>query len=391
MTRSRMPALLLTTLLILTPSARATWSIVLTDMSTGEVAVGTATCLEGFSIKAFVPVILVGVGAAATQSQVDPTAKNKKLIVEQMLLGTPPSEIIQLLKTTDALLKCSRQYGIVDMLGRKAAFSGACNGQWKGHVTGQVGSITYSIQGNVLTGEPVILAAEQAVVETEGLLSDRLMAGMIAAASLGGDGRCSCLTGSPPSCGSPPVDGFEKSAHVGSMIVARIGDTDGGCAGGTGCATGDYWMELNFSGFESDLDPVFELKQRYDGFVKRMRGQPDALASEVLVSPPQPLTAELVAVDLELDLRDLHGLPVPTGGADIAVGHAPGSAGLFHRAAVHDHGDGTYSVRLVAEAPAPPAGVGEPGTDLVQLVVRQGDIEITLFPYPAVQYGAPPR
>lgn len=381
----RVAVLALIALLLAAPPARSTWSIVLTNTATGEVAVGTATCLEGELLKVYVPVILVGVGAAATQSQVDPTAKNKKLIVEQMLLGTAPNQIIQLLKDNDPMLKCSRQYGIADLQGRKAAFSGGCNGGWKGHVTGTDGTLTYSIQGNVLTGEPVILAARDAVLSTPGLLSDKLMAGMIAAASLGGDGRCSCLTGGPQSCGVPPQAGFEKSAHVGSMIVARFGDIDGTCIGATGCATGDYWMELNVTGYESDPDPVFVLKQQYDAFVKRKRGFVDGIASEVLVSPPYDLGGGLLGVSVELALRDLNGLPIKFGGADIQVLHAPGSAGLSGRHAVLDHQDGSYTITAVASGGAPADGA--PATDLLRLVVRQGDTEATVYPWPELSFG----
>ena len=47
------------------PHARATWSIVVTDSATGEVAVGTATCLNPSNIKKIVPIVRVGRGAAA--------------------------------------------------------------------------------------------------------------------------------------------------------------------------------------------------------------------------------------------------------------------------------------------------------------------------------------
>jgi hypothetical protein len=382
----RAALLLLCALASLTPRVDATWSIVLTDCSTGEVAVATATCLPNENLKRYVPVIVVGKGAGAAQSQVDPTAKNKKQIVAGLLAGTDPQVIIQQMNAADQLLKCSRQYGIVDLAKRKWAYSGGCNGPWKGHVRGQIGNVTYSIQGNVLTGEAVILAAEQAVLATEGKLSDRLLAGMIAAGEMGGDGRCSCLTGSPPSCGAPPVDGFEKSAHVGSFIVARIGDTDGLCNGALGCATGDYWLELNQFGGVEDADPVVQLIGQYAQFEQRMRGLPDAITSEVLVSPPVALAGGQTAVDIEVSLRDLNGLPVPFGGAEFDVSHAEGSAGVFQRHRVIDHGDGTYSVRVVA--PAPPPGV-EPELDLVQLRVIDQHIDVVLYPFAEVGYALP--
>ncbi|MFT7462916.1 MAG: putative Ntn-hydrolase superfamily protein [Pseudohongiellaceae bacterium] len=381
MRRSLAP-LILAVLAALAPMASATWSIVLTDMATGEVAVGTATCLEFLSIKRLVPVIVAGVGAGATQSQVDPTAKNKKIMVAELHKGTTPKDILALLKQGD-LFKCSRQYSVVNLNGEAAAFSGGCNGNWKGHLKGQVGTITYSIQGNVLTGLPVIEAAEAALLNTSGTLSDRLMAAMLGAASLGGDGRCSCPTGNPAACGSPPVDGFSKSAHIGSMILGRVGDTDAPCIASTGCAAGDYWMDLNVADGEDGLDPVLQLQQLYKNFRKRLRGTPDGVASETFVSPPQTLANGLISVRVDIDLRDLDGLPVPQGGATLEVAHAPGSAEAFHRMRVQDHGSGSYTVELFAN----PNALGTtPANDLVQITVRDGGSRATLYPYPSVSF-----
>lgn len=380
---ARPAVLVVLALLALAAPASATWSIVLTDHATGEVAVATATCLEDILLKIWVPVIVTGVGAGVTQSQVDMTAGHKKTMVAGLKAGDDPAAIIAAMQVGD-LFKCSRQFAVADLLGRRAAFSGGCNGQWKGHRTGQIGSITYSVQGNVLTGEPVLLAAEAALLATDGLLSDRLMAAMIAAAELGGDGRCSCLTGPPPSCGAPPAGGFEKSSHVASFIVARVGDSDGTCLGATGCATGDYWMELNITGNAADPDPVALLVQEYDAAVTRLRGVADALASEVLVSPATPAAGGQWTADLEVDLRDLHDLSLPAGGAVIEASHAPGSAGLFTRQRVVDHGDGSYTVTLVA--PAPPEGLAAP-VDLVSLRVRDGHHEATLYPFASVAWG----
>ena len=119
----RLPMFILVALLALVPSSRATWSIVLTDMATGEVAVGTATCLEGFVIENWVPVIVVGKGAGVAHGSLDTSGQNRILIRDQLLLGTSPPEIIQLVIDGD-LLKCSRLYGIADLQGGRASFAG---------------------------------------------------------------------------------------------------------------------------------------------------------------------------------------------------------------------------------------------------------------------------
>jgi hypothetical protein len=379
-------SILLTLCLVLAPSVGATWSIVLVDSATGEVAVGSATCLEGTDLRAFVPVIVVGVGAGATQSQVDPTGKHKKLIFNQLKLGTPPSEIINLLKLDETLasLKCSRQYGVADMFGGSASFSGGCNGPFKGHRFGTIGTVSYAIQGNVLTGLPVVLAAEAAIIESKGqLLSDRLMQGMEAARALGGDGRCSCETNPPASsCGSPPVNGFEKSAHVGTVIVARVGDTDGPCLGGSiGCAAGDYWLNLNVSGFMADPDPVYILDDQYAAFKERMRGHVDGLKTEATWTTSQPQSGGGGIAQLELALADFEGTPITHGGAKIKIAHAEGSAGLSQRQVITDNGDGTYSIRFLATAATE--------TDRFEITISDGIRPAVIYPLPEIDYPVP--
>lgn len=366
--------------LVLSARAGATWSIVLVDRATGEVAVGTATCIPGDDLQRWVTVVAVGSGAGATQSQVSPGATHKQIIFNGLHAGLSAAEIIAQL-TADDTLKCSRQYGVVDMALGSASFTGACALNAKGHRNGSVGSLAWAIQGNVLTGKAVLEAAEAAVLSTPGMLSDKLMAGMEAARALGGDGRCSCLTGSPPSCGAPPAGGFEKSAHCAAMIVARLGDSDGPClgAGAGGCAQGDYWLDLDFPGVEQDADPVLVLAARYQQFKQRLAGHPDALRSQAFWRAPTPLPGGVLAA-LDLDLRDLDGLPLPAGGAQVGVEHAPGSAGQAQRYAVDDHGDGTYTVRLLAQATA--------GKDVFAVVVDDGSRPVTLYPYPELDYSA---
>lgn len=205
-------------------TADATWSIILIDTRTGEVALGSATCLTNFDLQAGTPVLLTGIGGATAQSFVDNTGQNRTFIRDRLIDGTDPDLIIELLADFDPGHQ-TRQYGIGDVMGGTTTFSGTGAGAWKGGVTGQVGDIVYAIQGNVLTGEPVVLMAEQAVLLTEGDLAAKMMAGMEAARLMGGDGRCSCTPNNPEGCGAPPPN-FDKSAHIAYMLIARTGDVD---------------------------------------------------------------------------------------------------------------------------------------------------------------------
>lgn len=357
--------------------ARATWSIILVDTATGEVGIASATCLEFWDLRRDLPVVVVGKGAAAAQSMIDMGATNRKKIWTALHDGVPPGEIIELLKSGD-LFKCSRQYGIADTSPAAAGFTGACAGQYKQHVKGAAGSLTWMVQGNVLTGEPVITAIVAAVQGTPGRLSDRLMAGMQAARAMGGDGRCSCEDGGPTDCGAPPPT-FEKSAHVGFLIVARIGDADGVCNGTLGCANGDYWLDVNIIGGPDDADPVDQLQAYYDEFLERLRGRPDGLLSfGVWDDPTVPGDGRSVR-ELQVVLVDVHGDPVGTGGWQVDVVHAPDSAGLSQRQAVVDEGGGTFRVRVQA-------GVGA-GTDRFEIRVSgpQGRWA-TLYPFPELEH-----
>lgn len=243
-------------------TAQATWSIVLFDSRTGEIGIASATCLANFDLQANSPVVVVGRGAAAAQSSVDVTGQNRMLIRDRLRAGVEPANILAELAATD-LSHESRQYGIVGAPGIGVSFTGLEDGPWAGGVAGsftythagQTGVITYAIQGNVLTGEPVVSAALQAVIETNSDLPGRLMAGMEAARSLGGDGRCSCTSGGATACGSPPAS-FARTANCGYFIISRAGDADASVLSlATTCNTPPAAEDLDGDGMKELLVP----------------------------------------------------------------------------------------------------------------------------------------
>ena len=211
-------------LLTIAGTANATWSILLVDTRTGEIALGSATCLTSFDLRANTPVIITGVGAATAQSFVDSSGRNRVRVRDGLARGLSPAAILADLATFDGGHQ-TRQYGIIDTTGRAGTFSGTGAGAWAGGVTGEIDGIVYAVQGNLLTGPAVVDDAVAAIIATPGDLAEKLMAGMEAAQARGGDARCSC-TPLPIPCGTPPV-GFLKSADIGYMMIARAGDTDG--------------------------------------------------------------------------------------------------------------------------------------------------------------------
>src|SRR5215471_19778885 len=120
----------------LSVQAFATWSVIAVNRKTGEVAIASATCVPqqafaGFparGLKDVQAIIIPGIGVAAAQANVDRTRAMQKMIADELNRGTDPARIIDMLKAQDSAHP-SRQYGIVDLKGRSAGYSGASNGK----------------------------------------------------------------------------------------------------------------------------------------------------------------------------------------------------------------------------------------------------------------------
>ncbi len=359
-------------------TSHGTWSIVIADSETKEIAVGTVTCLTNFDLLALVPVVVVGKGGAAVQAAGDFDGIRRPIIFEHLMLGTPPEEILALLAQIGG--HQSRQYGIADTQARMITFTGSSTFQWAGGVIGTQGTMVYAIQGNILPGACVVPAIEQAVLETEGDIPAKLMAGMQAARDTGGDGRCSCSPNNPTGCGCPPLD-FLKSGHIGAMVVARIGDTDDPLCNAGGCADGDYFMKFNVP-FQApgNPDPVVQLQNMFDDWRAALVGRPDAVRSTVVFDPePIPPDGNSMTTML-ITLLDWQGKPITQPIKSLTVSHAPESAGLSTIGEIMDNGDGTFSVPITAGTRA--------GIDRFLVEADDGIRPITLTPNPSLQYFA---
>jgi hypothetical protein len=265
--------LLALVLLALPSRAFATWSVIAVDRSTGHVVIASATCVDRDDefLKGVQAVVVPGKGVAACQAGVDNTHQNQMLVFQQLQKGTDPKQIIEMLSTDPAFQ--NRQFGIVDLQGRRAGHSGLLNGYVSQEMQGQVPGteIFYSIQGNILRPGQVVPNAVQAFVQTTGAITDRVMAAMEAADGSGGDSRCTCPPwpndGSKPSI---PCDG--KTAHVAYILMAERTDTNGDSHN-----NGKYAMYITVSQPGSDhgpnaikegenLNPVKTLRMRYDAW-----------------------------------------------------------------------------------------------------------------------------
>jgi len=362
--------------LLAASAASGTWSIVICDTETREIAVGTVTCLTNFDLLAIVPVVVVGEGGGAVQSAGDFDGIRRPVIFEQLMLHTPPADILAMLESFPGHQQ--RQYGIVDTRGGAVTFSGASNGAWAGGVVGSQGTMFYAIQGNVLTGECVINGIESRLLQLDGDVPSRLMAGMLAARQNGGYGRCSCSPSNPPGCGCPPAF-FNKSGHIGGMIVARIGDEDDAICRASGCADGDYFMRMNVA-FQSvgQPDPVLQLQLGFNAWRADHAGRPDAIHSTVAFDPPVIPSNGVATSTMRLSLLDWEDAPIDVSIDSVVVEHSATSAGLSVIGDVVDNGDGTVDVTLIAGR--------SPGADRFVVTVDDGIRPVVLMPEPTFVY-----
>jgi uncharacterized Ntn-hydrolase superfamily protein len=210
-------------------------------------------------------IVVPGKGVAAAQAGVDRTRANQSLIFREIQKGTHPEEILKLLEG-DPNFEV-RQFGILDLQGRSAAFSGRKNRPASLHATGQVPGepIYFAVQGNILAGDDVVHSAVDAFKQTQGSLTDRVMAAMEAADGKGGDGRCSCDT--PPRINAPCET---KTAHVAYILRADPGDPNG-----SSFNDGRYALYISVTDKDISPDenanPVKTLRMRYDRHMNRNR------------------------------------------------------------------------------------------------------------------------
>jgi len=289
------------------------------------------------------PVVIPGGGVAVCQAA-SPTDL-KVLIHERMLLGHSPERIKTRIDKKYGTVGAF-QYAILDMQGRSLLFTGGTNGAWAGGVTGQDGDLIYAIQGNVLAGAAVVDEAERAFLQTGGDLGQRVMAAMEAAMVQGGDGRCSCSVRFPDSCGTPPPN-FNQTATIGYFVVSRPGDTSGACSASGGCANGSYYLVLNEPNhvFPS-TDPVILLRQQYDAWRLSESGRPDAFESLVVASTDRVAADANTLVDYWVELYDVDGVGLSSGGASLTLQHLGDSSGQAVLENVIDHQDGSYTLQV---------------------------------------------
>jgi uncharacterized Ntn-hydrolase superfamily protein len=169
--------------------ARATYSIVAADPATGQVGGAGTSCLGGsdvYVIYGSVP----GVGAVHAQALFNQNARNAA--VQLLGQGQSPAQVVAAI-TAQGFdgNAASRQYGVVDVTGRSAGFTGASAQSFADDVQGSVSGFVYSIQGNILSSSAVLTQASSAFEAPACDLAARLLSALEAGGANGeGDSRC---------------------------------------------------------------------------------------------------------------------------------------------------------------------------------------------------------
>ncbi|MBE23743.1 MAG: hypothetical protein CME29_06705 [Gemmatimonadetes bacterium] len=264
------------TILVVTPvDLSATWSVIAVDARTGRVVIASATCVpqarlirgDATGLMNIQAIVIPGIGVAAAQAGVDRTRQNQKLIYAEMKKGTDPATIVEMLSDDPDFQR--RQFGIVDLTGRMAGFSGSSNNAASLSVQGRLPDqdIYFSIQGNILASDDVVYEAVFRFMSAEGTLTDRVMAAMEGADEAGGDVRCTCET-------EPIVEApcHGRNAHVAYILAADSSDQEG-----ESFNDGQYAMFIDVTDQNilphEDGNPVLTLRQRY-GAWKASRTEP---------------------------------------------------------------------------------------------------------------------
>lgn len=158
----------------------STFSVVAFDPL--ETAWGVAVASKFPAVGAVVPWAKAGIGAIATQSFANTSFGPRGL--DMLSQGANAQEVLAQLLSDDSDAN-HRQVGIVDASGCAATFTGSGCFDWAGGITGN----GFAIQGNILTGEKVPQAMENALQSTKGDLAARLYAALFAGDRAGGDRR----------------------------------------------------------------------------------------------------------------------------------------------------------------------------------------------------------
>src|ERR1700687_5029161 len=151
------------------PPTVSTFSIVAIDPANGDLGVAVAS--RYFSVGSVVPWALAGVGAAATQANVNVGYGPKG--IDLLRQGLSAKQVLDRLLAEDTFEgKDGRQVSIIDAHGKIATYTGPNAPHWAGDRHGK------SAQGSILVGPQVPESMGKAFDSTSGELAEKLYAAL---------------------------------------------------------------------------------------------------------------------------------------------------------------------------------------------------------------------
>jgi MYXO-CTERM domain-containing protein len=210
------------TLVLVAGRAHGTYSVVAADRETRQVG-GAVTSCVGTTNVAFVYGPAVGKGGINAQAAANTAGRDRGVALLGM--DVAPADIIAMITAPSFdRSAASRQYGVVDLAGRAAGWTGATAQAYKEDRQGTVGAYTYSVQGNILTSKAVIDGAETAFRTAGCDLAEKLMLALEGGAANGeGDSRCTRAKNLPSDSISIQVD--PEGMPAGSYLRLAISGT----------------------------------------------------------------------------------------------------------------------------------------------------------------------
>ena len=206
---------------LLSTTANATFSIVAVDPVTREVGSAGATCIENIDLRSYISYLVPGRGAVNFQAASDPAYF--PLAANRILAGDTAPAVMAAVNNSDNRVQ-SRQRIMITLNGSDittAGFQGSRTFSYANSIEGQ----DYVIAGNILQGQHVLSAIENAFNNAQGDLTHKLMKALQGAtAIIGADTRCSSRgtsSGSAYIRVSKPTDAMNNPSfflHTDSII-----------------------------------------------------------------------------------------------------------------------------------------------------------------------------
>ena len=311
-----------------------TFSIVAYDPVNGDWGVTVAS--RYFSVGAVVPWAEAGVGAIATQANVNVGYGPRGL--ELLRQGLTAKQALDKLLAEDQFPPTDgRQVAIIDRNGNIAAYTGPAAQKWAGDKQGK----TWSAQGNILAGPQVVEAMGKAFEATQGELAEKLFAALKAGDAAGGDSR------------------GKQSA---SMLIVR--------KGGGRNINNDRYLYLNV---DDNPEPIPELRRLLDlNLTELYRGKVGSLGSAGKDREARDAAAKVV--QYHPDAASLMRL----GLMDYNLGDKPAALADFRKALQLDPSM-RQRFQPAAASTAVPAGPGGRG-QAYRTILEDKDFLKQLFP-----------